>query len=235
MFWHFRWTSEGQGCASNGHCNICLVVSWAWPHSHFVSPLKYFHLFFCSLLHATPVHNLLRHIHAVHALVCPFAKLSSRLTAQLCDAKFCPCCHSLHPRTLSRKSAGRTELMKHSLFKRLSAVTWPCREWAAFVSCFFFSTLAHKSLMMTGGAIPAGRYSSSTLVGLRHPVIDLQALCSSGSSLKACGDLPSLRRTAPMPFFLIVLVLQPPLEFDNFYRRLFRVATLNFVLCMCCL
>ena len=64
-----------------------------------------------------------------------------------------------------------------------------CREWAAFVSCFFFSTLAHTSLLMTGGAIPASRYNSSTMVGLRHPVIDLGPSFSSGSSLEACGDL----------------------------------------------
>ena len=88
-----------------------------------------------------------------------------------------------------REVSGRTELRKHFLFKRLSAGTWPSREWAAFVSCFFFSTLAHTSLLMSGGAIPASRYSSSTLVGLRHPVIDLHASFSSGSSLEACGDL----------------------------------------------
>ena len=76
-----------------------------------------------------------------------------------------------------------------SLFKRPSAGTWPCREWAAFVSCFFFSTLAHASLLMSGVAIPASMYSSSTLVGLRHPVIDLHASFSSGYSLEACGDL----------------------------------------------
>ena len=91
--------------------------------------------------------------------------------------------------TFAGKLAGRTELRKHSLFKRLSAGTWPCREWAAFVSCFFFSTLVHTSLLMSGGAIPTGRYSSSTLVGLKHPVIDLHASFSSGSSLEACGDL----------------------------------------------
>ena len=34
---------------------------------------------------------------------------------------------------------------------------------------------------------------------------------------------------------LIVLALQPHLEFDNFFRRLFRMATFIFVLCMCCL
>ena len=59
-------------------------------------------------------------------------------------------------------TAGRRQLRKHSLFKRLSAGTWPCREWAAFVFCFFFSTLSHTSLLMSGRAIPASRYSSST-------------------------------------------------------------------------
>ena len=90
--------------------------------------------------------------------------------------------------TFSGKSAGRTELRKHFLFKRLSAGTWPCREWPIFVSCFFFYTLEHTSLLMSGGAIPASRYTSSTLVGLRHPVINLHASFSSGSRLEACGD-----------------------------------------------
>ena len=133
-----------------------------------MSPLKYLHLLHGSLLHHIPVRNLMRHLHAAQGLVFPFAKLSSRLTAQLCDAKFCRCCHSLQQITF----AGRTELRKHSLFNPLSAGTWPCRGWAGIVSCFFFSTLA---LLMSGGAISASRYSSSTLVGLKHPVIDLHA------------------------------------------------------------
>ena len=137
-----------------------------------MSPLKYFHLLRYSLLHTTPVSNPLRHLHAIQGLVRPFAKRSSRLTAQLCDAKFFRCCHSLQRMTFAGKSAGRTELRKHSPFKRLSAGTWPCRERAAFVSCFFLSILAHTCLLMSGGAIPASRYSSSTLVGLKHPVID---------------------------------------------------------------
>ena len=149
-----------------------------------MSPLKYFHLLRCSLLHVTPVRNLFRHLHAAHGLVCPFAKLSSRLTAQLCCAKFCQCCYSLQRMTFVGKSAGGTELRKHSLFKRLSAGIWPCREWDAFVSCFFFSTLAHTSLLMSGGAITANRYSSSTLVGFKHPVLDLLASFGSGSSLE---------------------------------------------------
>ena len=79
-----------QGCTSNGHCNMCLVVAKAWPHSHVLSTFKYFHLLRCFLMHATPMHNLLRHLHVVQGLVFPFAKLSSRLTAQLCDSKFYP-------------------------------------------------------------------------------------------------------------------------------------------------
>ena len=88
--------------------------------------------------------------------------------------------------TFAGMSAGRTD---NYLFKRLSCGTWPCREWADFVSCFFFSTLAHTSLLVASGTIPASRYSSSTLVGLKHPVIDLHASFNSGSSLEACGDL----------------------------------------------
>ena len=128
-----------------------------------------------TLLLATPVRNLLRHLHAAQGLVCPFAKLSSRLTAQLCGDKFCRCCHSLQRMTFAGKSAGRTELRKHSLFKRLSAGTWPCREWAAFVSCFFFSTLAHTSLFDIGWPQTSG-YRSTCVVQFR---IQFGSMCGS--------------------------------------------------------
>ena len=141
----------------------------------------------------------LRHIHAVHERSCPFAKRSSRLTAQLCDTKFCRCCHSQQRMTFTWKSARRTELGKHSLFKRLSAGTWPCREYAAFVSCFLFSIQALASLLMSGGAIPASSYSSSTVVGLKHSVIDLHASFSSGSKLGK--RIQPRSRTAPMLLF----------------------------------
>ena len=67
------------------------------------------------LLHATPVRNLLRHLHAVQGLVFTFPTLSSRLTAQLCDAKFCRCCRLLQRMTFAGKSAGHTELRKNIL------------------------------------------------------------------------------------------------------------------------
>ena len=151
-----------------------------------MSPLKYFHLFRCSLLKDTPVRNLLRHLHAVQGLVCPFAKLSSRMPAQLFDDKFYRCCHSLQRMTFAGNSAGFTELWKHYLFKRLSAGTWPSRVGCI---CFFFFTLVHTSILMSGDAIPASTYISSTLVGLKHLVIDLHASFSSGSSLEAWGAL----------------------------------------------
>ena len=80
--------------------------------------------------------------------------------------------------------AGFTECRKQFLdFKRLSAGIFPCEEWVWFVSCLAFSTLAHTSRLMLGGAIPDNKYNSSTLVGLRHPVIARRALLSSESSL----------------------------------------------------
>ena len=51
-----------------------------------------------------------------------------------------------------------------------------------FDSCFFFSTRAHTSRLMSGGAIPASRYRSSMLADFRHPVIALHAVLSSESS-----------------------------------------------------
>ena len=56
---------------------------------------------------------------------------------------------SLHLMTLVGKFAGFTECMKQFLyFKRLSAGICPCKDWASFVSCLSFSTLAHASHLM---------------------------------------------------------------------------------------
>ena len=67
--------------------------------------------------------------------------------------------------TLGRKFAGFTECTQQFLdFKRLSAGIFPCKECASFVSCLSFSTLAHTSRLMLGGAIPDNKYNSSTLV-----------------------------------------------------------------------
>ena len=86
----------------------------------------------------------------------------------------------MHLMTLGGKFA---ECKKQFLdFKRLSAGICPCKEWASFVSCLAFSTLVHTSHLMFCDAIPY-KYNSSTLIGLRHPVIARHALLSSESSL----------------------------------------------------
>ena len=91
--------------------------------------------------------------------------------------------------TLWGKFAGFTEYRKQFLdFKCLSAGICPYKEWTSFVSYFAFYTLAHTSRLMLGVVIP-DKYNSSTLVGLRHPMIARHALLSSESSLKACADL----------------------------------------------
>ena len=82
--------------------------------------------------------------------------------------------------TLGGRFAGFTKCRKKFInFKCLSAEICPCKEWAFFVSCLAFSTLAHTSRLMLGGAIPDNKYNSSTLVGLRHHVIAWHALLSS--------------------------------------------------------
>ena len=83
----------------------------------------------------------------------------------------CLLSHSLYLMTLGWKFAGFTECRKQFLdFKRLTAGICPCKEWSLFVSCLAFSTLAHTSRLVLGGAIPDNKYNSSTLVGLRHVV-----------------------------------------------------------------
>ena len=97
---------------------------------------------------------------------------------------FAPLSHSLILMTLGGEFAGFTECRKQFLdFKSISAGIFPYREWASFVSYLAFSTLAHKSRLMLGGAIPDSKYNSSTFVGLRHPLLARYALLSCESSL----------------------------------------------------
>ena len=86
--------------------------------------------------------------------------------------------------TLGGKFAGFTECRKQFLyFKCLSAGIFPCKEWASFVACLAFFTLAHTSRLMLGGVIPDNKCNSSTLLGLRHPEIARHVLLSSEFSL----------------------------------------------------
>ena len=159
---------------------MCAVFSVARPHSHVTSPSKYPHFRLCSLLHVNHVRSRFRHLHVGHGLSYPLARLSLRLTVTLCGVVCNLLSHSLHCMILGENSADFTLRKKQFLdFSLLSAGCCPYREWASLVSCLVFSILAHTSLRMSGGAIPASKYRSSTLVGLRHPVRALHVLFSS--------------------------------------------------------
>ena len=138
------------------------------------------HFCLCSLLHVNPVRSRFRHLYVVHGLPYPLARLSLRLTVTWCGVVCNLLCHSLQRMILGDNSAGFT--LRNNQFRDfslLSAGCCPYREWASLVSCLVFSILAHTSLRMSGGAIPASKYRSSTLVGFRHPVTALHALFSS--------------------------------------------------------
>ena len=82
-----------------------------------------------------------------------------------------------HWMTIGGKFAGFTDCRKQFLdFKRLSAGIFPYIEWASFVSCLAFSTLAHTYCLMLGGIIPDSKCNSFTFLCLRHPVIVRHAL-----------------------------------------------------------
>ena len=165
-------SSNEQGSSRRVHCIMCAVFSVARPHSHVASPSKYPYICLCSMLHVNPVRSRFRHLHVVHELSYPRARISPRLTVTLCGVVCNLLSYSLHRMILGENSADFT-LRKKQLrdFSLLSAGCCSYREWASLVSCLVFSSLAHAyHLRMSGGAIPASKYRSSILVGFRHPV-----------------------------------------------------------------
>ena len=86
---------------------------------------------------------------------------------------------------------GRMELRKHSLFNRVSMGTWLCREWAAFDSCFLFSTLAHTCCcccLPTPMALASGGSPMFPLVVHQPASLASSAVTSAGSVQKSRGD-----------------------------------------------
>ena len=107
--------------------------------------------------------------------------------------------------------------------------------------CLVRSMLAHTSLLMSGGAIPANKYKSFTYVDLRHPVITRHTLSSYGSNMSAYVDFAhidigaaysaiDLHRASAV--VLIVFAFVPYFELDIFFKRLLRVASFILLLCM---
>ena len=87
---------------------------------------------------------------------------------------------------------GSTEWRKlcfdFSLFLAGSCSYRGCR---GSFSCLCFSSWDETVRLIwgRGGAIPRNKYRSSTLVGLRHPEMALQAAFRTGSIFEACDDL----------------------------------------------
>ena len=69
------------------------------------------------------------------------------------------------------------------------ACLWTNNECYSLYTCLAISNLAHTSLVISGGAILASNYESSTLVGFWYPVIALQFWLRSRCSRCACLDL----------------------------------------------
>ena len=128
------------------------------------------------LLLVNTVHRRFRHLHVVHGLSYPLSRRLLRLPITLFGGVCNLLSHSLHSMILGDNSV----LCKKQFldFILLSAGCFPYKEWTSFVSCLVFSILAHTSLRMSGGAIQASKYRSSTLVVFRHPVTALHALFS---------------------------------------------------------
>ena len=87
------------------------------------------------------------------------------------------------------------------------------------------------------GAIPHNKYRSSTLVGLRHPEMALQAAFRTGSIFvkhamicSRMGTHTQQRRRNAVVW--IVLVSVPHLVFANFLRKLFLAPVFALVLAM---
>ena len=159
-------SSNKQGRARMVHCIMCAVFSVSRPHSHLMSHSKYPHFCLCSLLHVNPVRSRFRHLHVVHGLSYPLARLSLRWTVTLCGVVCNLLSHLLRRMILGDNSTGFTQHNNQFLDLSLPSA-WCCtyREWASLVSCLVFTILSHTSLWMPGG--------------VRHHVTALHALFNS--------------------------------------------------------
>ena len=99
-----------EGCIAS-----CVRCSLLPDRTHKSYLLRSTAISVCSLLHVKPVRSRFRHLHVVHGLSNPLAKLSSMLTVALCDIACSLLSHALHRITLGGKSAGFTLRKKQFL------------------------------------------------------------------------------------------------------------------------
>ena len=91
-----------------------------------------------------------------------------------------------------------------------------------------------------GGGIPHNKYRSSTLVGLRHPDMALQAVFRTGSIFEACDDLLQTgdaysaeeKHRATAVVWIVLVSVPQLLVFANLLRMLFLTPVFALVLAM---
>ena len=94
--------------------------------------------------------------------------------------------------------------------------------------------------MWGGVAIPHNKYRSSTLVGLRHPEMALQAAFRTGSIFEACDDLLQTgdaysaeeKHRATTVVWIVLVSVPQLLVFANLLRMLFLTPVFALVLAM---
>ena len=223
-----------------GQTSRCFIVCSS-PHSHIVCPSSLNPHFCIRDLHLPlPVRRRFRLDQEGHASLEHGGSDSLGLNESLCgvvwrwlDQRF-----SLRVRALP--SRGSTEWRKLCLdFSLFLAGSCSYRGCRGSFSCLSFSSWDETARLICGGAIPHNKYRSSTLVGLRHPEIALQAAFRTGSIFEACDDLLQTgdaysaeekhRSTAVVR---IVLASVPQLVFANFLRMLYLAPVFALVLAM---
>ena len=155
------------------------------PHSHDVCPSS-LNPHFCirDLLRPVPVRRRFRLDQVGHVSLEPAGSDSLGLNESLCGVVWRWLNQRVSLRVRALSSRGSTEWRKLCL--DFSLFLAGCR---GSFSCLSFSSWDETARLICGGAIPHNKYRSSTLVGLRHPEMALQAAFRTGSIFEACDDL----------------------------------------------
>ena len=229
-----------QGCGRMGQTGRCFMVCSS-PHSHVVCPSSLNPHFCIRDLHLpVPVRRRFRLDQVGHVSLEPGGSDSLGLNESLCGVVWRWLDQRVSIRVRALPSRGSTEWRKLcldlSLFLAGSCSYRGCR---GSFSCLSFSSWDETARLICGGAIPHNKYRSSTLVGLRHPEIALQAAFRTGSIFEACDDLlqtgdaySAEEKHRARAVVRIVLASVPQLVFANFLRMLFLAPVFALVLAM---
>ena len=139
-----------------------------------------------------PVLSRLRLLQVSQGLLWPLAKSFVGRPTSMCDFSCSLALQFAHRTVFAEKSIGCTFGRKGCLdFRCAGAGVCPNKECLTSFVCFVLYTLTDTSLLISGGggAIPAIKYKSSTLVSFRQPVINRHAWFRTGFSLFAWDDL----------------------------------------------